>query len=69
LIAVGLTLGIVLAIALARVLGTFLFEVEPTDPATFLGVVLLFTMAALLACWAPAHRAARMDPMEVLRHE
>jgi putative ABC transport system permease protein len=69
LIAVGLTLGIVLAIALARVLGTFLFEVEPTDPATFLGVALLFTMAALLACWAPAHRAARMDPMEVLRHE
>ena len=69
LIAVGLVVGSGLAIALARLLESFLFGVAPTDPVTILIVVLLFTAVALLACFVPAHRAARIDPMNALRHE
>ena len=57
------------AVALARLLGAFLFGVEPTDPATFVGVAILFTTIALLACYLPARRAAKIDPMEALRYE
>ena len=42
---------------------------QPTDPATLVGAGLLFIIAGLLACWFPAHRAARVDPMVALRHE
>jgi len=69
LILVGLTLGLVVAMALARVLRTFLFGVEPTDPVTLIGVALLFATVALLACWLPARRATKVDPMEALRYE
>jgi len=69
LIAVGLLLGAGLAIILARALGTFLFEVQPTDPVTLLGVVILFAAVALPACYLPARRATKVDPMEALRHE
>jgi putative ABC transport system permease protein len=54
---------------LSRVLRSFLFEVEPTDPATLIGVALLFAGVALLACWAPTRRAAKVDPVEALRYE
>jgi putative ABC transport system permease protein len=69
LIAGGVVFGIGLAIAFSRALKSFLFDVAPTDPATLLGVVLLFTGVALLACWAPTRRAARVDPIEALRYE
>jgi putative ABC transport system permease protein len=69
LVAVGLVLGFVAAVGLARVLRGFLYGVGPTDPTTFLGVALLFTGVALLACLVPALRATRIDPMAALRCE
>jgi putative ABC transport system permease protein len=61
--------GIAAALALSRVLRSFLFDVEPTDPATLISVGLLFAGVAMLACWAPARRAVRVDPLEALRYE
>ena len=69
LIAGGVLAGIGAAIVLSRVLKSFLFEVEPGDPATLIGVGLLFVSVALLACWVPVRRAARVDPLEALRYE
>jgi putative ABC transport system permease protein len=69
LIAGGVTAGLAAAIVLSRVLGSFLFEVEPTDPITLISVGFLFVVVALLACWAPARRATKVDPLEALRYE
>jgi putative ABC transport system permease protein len=69
LIAGGVISGLVAAVVLSRVLKSFLFEVEPTDPATLIGVAVLFTSVALLACWEPTRRAAKVDPIEALRYE
>ena len=69
LIALGVAAGLAAAIVLSRVLRSFLFEVEPTDPVTLIAVGLLFVGVALLACWAPARRAAKVDPLEALRYE
>lgn len=69
LIAGGLAAGVVLALLISRVLQTFLYGVQPTDPLTLIGSALLFAAVALLACWAPSHRAARVDPAEALRYE
>jgi putative ABC transport system permease protein len=69
LIAGGVVSGIVAAVVLSRVLKSFLFEVEPTDPVTLIGVGLLFAGVALAACWAPTRRAAKVDPSEALRYE
>jgi putative ABC transport system permease protein len=69
LIASGVLAGVALAILLARVLRTFLFEVQPSDPVTLLVVGALFVGVALLACWAPIRRAAKVDPLEALRYE
>ena len=69
LIAGGVISGIAAALVLSRVLKSFLFEVEPTDPATLIVVGLLFASVALLACWAPTRRAAQVDPIEALRYE
>jgi putative ABC transport system permease protein len=69
LIAGGVLAGIALAVVLSRVLRSFLFEVEPSDPATFMIVGALFVGVGLLACWAPARRAGKVDPLEALRYE
>jgi putative ABC transport system permease protein len=69
LIAGGVLAGIGLAIVLTRVLRTFLFEVQPSDPMTLMIVGALFVGVALLACWVPVRRAADVDPLEALRYE
>ena len=69
LIAGGVISGIAAAVVLSRVLKSFLFGVEPTDPVTLIGVGLLFAVVALAACWAPTRRAAKVDPLEALRYE
>ena len=69
LILLGAVIGIGAALALTRVIRSLLYEVTPTDPITFAGVSLLLISVALLACWWPARRAAKVDPMEALRYE
>lgn len=68
-IAVGVVVGVVASVALSRLLGVFLFEVEPTDPVTLLGMAVVFSAVALLACFLPARRAAQVDPMKALQAE
>jgi putative ABC transport system permease protein len=69
LIAGGVLVGVALAIVLSRVLRSFLFEVQPSDPATLIVVGALFVGVGLLACWVPVRRAAKVDPLEALRYE
>jgi ABC-type antimicrobial peptide transport system permease subunit len=63
----GIAIGVGGAFATTRVLQTFLFQVSPTDPATFAGIALFFLVVALAASYIPARRAARIDPMAALR--
>jgi len=65
----GAVLGLLAAMALTRFLSSLLYQVEPTDPATFLTVPLLLMAVALAACWLPALRAAKVDPMIALKNE
>jgi len=69
LIASGVLAGVALAIILSRVLRTFLFDVQSSDPTTLVVVGTLFVGVALLACWVPVRRAAKVDPLEALRYE
>jgi len=62
-------LGTAAALALGRLARALLFEVEPTDPLTFALVTAVMLSCAALACWVPARRATRVDPVEVLRAE
>jgi len=66
---VGLGLGILVALALMRVLVSLLFDVRAYDPSTYTAVTLLLTAVALLACYIPARRAMRVDPMVALRYD
>jgi putative ABC transport system permease protein len=69
LVAFGIAVGVATSAALTRFLASMLFEVRPTDPATFLSVVVLLVGVAALACWIPARRAMRVDPLVALRYE
>jgi ABC-type antimicrobial peptide transport system permease subunit len=69
LVATGLALGVASAFELTKFVASFLFGVTPRDSATLAGVVLLFAGVAALACWVPARRAGRVDPMVALRYE
>ena len=69
LIAGGVLAGVALAVVLSGVLRSFLFEVQPSDPTTLVVVGALCVGVGLLACWAPARRAGKVDPLEALRYE
>lgn len=66
---IGIAIGIGGSLALTRLIRSFLFEVTPTDPVAFTAVAILLFLAALAACWIPARRATRVDPMVALRYE
>jgi ABC-type antimicrobial peptide transport system permease subunit len=68
-ILIGEAVGLIAALACARLISGLLFGVEPSDPSAFLMVLLATTTAALLACLAPARRAGRIDPVQALRCE
>ena len=69
LVTIGLIIGLAGALALTRLMSTLLFEVSPTDPITFAAVALCVIIATLLACYIPARRAMKVDPLVALRYE
>ena len=66
---IGVLMGILGGLGTARILASQLFGVAASDPKTVVGISLFLALAALLACWLPARRAATVDPMEALRYE
>jgi len=66
---IGMAAGLAAAFALTRLMSTLLFDVKPTDPLTFSLIALLLGAVALLACWIPARRATKVDPLKALKHE
>jgi predicted permease len=69
LVAVGITIGLAASLAVTRLLGAMLYDVKPGDPITLIAVSVLLMLVALAACYIPARRATRVDPLVALRHE
>jgi len=69
LTAAGLLIGMVVGNEVSNTIKDFLFGVNPSDPVIYATIGMLLTVVALLACWIPAHRATRVDPMQILRGE
>jgi putative ABC transport system permease protein len=69
LVGAGVAIGVVVALVGSRFLSSLLFGISPSDPATYAGVAVLLASVALLACYVPARRATRVDPMVALREE
>jgi putative ABC transport system permease protein len=66
---IGVVIGVIGSLALTRVIQNQLYSVSTTDPITFAGISLLLLAVALLACWVPARRAAKIEPILALRYE
>jgi putative ABC transport system permease protein len=69
LVAAGIVIGLLVALLTTRLMTSFLYGVQPTDPATFTAVSLLLMAVALLACYLPARKAMKVDPIIALRYE
>jgi len=69
LVFVGIVIGVAGALALARLIEGYLYDVKPVDPFTFITISTAFVLVGLMACWMPAWRASKSDPLTVLRCE
>jgi predicted permease len=69
MVLIGLVLGLVVSFAATRIVASYLFSITPIDPVTFISAPLLMLIVALLACFAPARRATKVDPLVALRYE
>jgi ABC-type antimicrobial peptide transport system permease subunit len=68
-VAIGIAIGLVLSAGLGRLMKAFLFGVSPLDPITYAGGAAVFALVAIVACWWPARRVTRVDPLIALRAE
>jgi ABC-type antimicrobial peptide transport system permease subunit len=68
-IVIGIIAGLAAALYTSRLVGAFLLDVSPFDPLAFTGATLVLSMVALAACYIPAHRASRIEPVQALRDE
>ena len=69
LVGSGVVVGILSALALTRLAKSLLFSLSPNDPLTFIAVAVIILVAALIAAWLPARRAAKIDPLIALRQD